>query len=467
MNGLNLKIFKTYDIRGIYPTDINEKNICYIVKAIYSFFSQDLHRDNLSIVLGHDMRISSPSLFQQAKKSLVELGATVIDIGLVTTPTVYYATLKYKYDACIQISASHNPKDYNGLKFAKRVGDKLEKIYADNGMADVKRRALENDFIHYSGKGTVIKKDNILKEEVDDAFLFTKTKITKRFKVVADPANAMGSLYLSEVFKRLPCQLIKMNFELDGNFPVHQADPLQFHLLKDLQKKVIQEKADFGIAPDGDGDRVFFIDEKGDIIPASLITSFISAELLSQNIGSKILVDITNTRNVINVCKNFGGQAVISHVGHSLITEQLNRENAIFAGESSGHYYFRETGGAESSIRVVLYVLKVLQREAKPLSVILKKYISSYQSGEINFIVPLELNNKQIMDSVQKTYTNGKSSNFDGIAVDFPDWRFSIRSSNTEPLLRLNVEAKTKKLVETKTSELKKTILAFGAKAKI
>ena len=273
----------------------------------------------------------------------------------------------------------------------------------------------------------------------------------------------MGSVFLDELFTHVDADIVRMNWELDGSFPAHQADPLQFNLWGDLRKRVVSEHADFGIMPDGDGDRVFFVDEKGDIIPATLITALISREILTRHPGERILVDIRYIRNVGAVVEKYGGELSISQVGHALITEQLNKEHAFFAGESSGHYYFRETGGAESSARVILYVLDALSRANKPLSHLLVGFATSVESGETNFRLNDGITGAQITQSIVSAYKDGELSELDGIAVTYPDWRLSIRSSNTEPLIRLNVEGATETLVKEKNKELTERILNVGA----
>ena len=458
---MNPKLFKVYDIRGIYPTDINEKNIKIIIKAIYSLFKEKLKKTNLTVVLGRDMRLSSPSLFKAAKEALLELGVTIIDIGLSSTPTVYFAVIHNKYDAGIQISASHNPSQWNGIKFFYRQGKKLVKISKNTGMEVVKNLTLKNKFNFSIKPGKIIKKD-VLKDEVNFAFDLVKPKI-KKLKVVADTANAMGGPYLEEIFKRTNCELIKMNFNLDGNFPSHEANPLKFKLLKPLQEKVIQEKADFGISTDGDGDRIFFIDEKGQIVPATLISSLVAKEILIKKPGEKILVDIRYTQNTINAVKKFGGIPIINVVGHSLITEHLNKVNGAFSGESSGHFFFRETGGAESAIRIIFYVLDSISKQNKPLSKIIDKLHTSFESSEFNFTLPKNITAKDFLNKILVNYKSGKVSWMDGLTVDYPDWRFNIRSSNTEPLIRLNLEAKSEPLMKNKLHEVRDKILLLGA----
>lgn len=444
-------IFKSYDIRGIYPGEINEENIVQIVRAIYKFFLQSNSKKSLKIVLGRDMRVSSPSLFEKASQALVDVGAQVIDIGLVSTPTFYFAVNNYDYDAGIQISASHNPKEYNGLKIVKKIDKGILKIGANTGMHEIKKMALEGVSFEEVQKGSIIKHEGVLIDEVKNALEIAHQPEIKEFKVVADPANAMGALYIDELFKHINGNLIKMNFELDGTFPVHQPDPLQFETLKDLQKRVVEEKADLGLAPDGDADRLYFIDEKGGIVLPSSITSLVARELLQVEKGGKIVVDLkyifTPKKNV----EEFGGELVISKTGHAYITESMHNNESLFAGEASGHFYWGATGGAESPMPVILLILSVMTRENKSLSVLAEEVRSSHESGEINFKVK---NATEIMEKLKEHYSNGQFSDLDGIAINYPDWRFSLRSSNTEPLLRLNIETHKHLDVQTKKQEI-------------
>jgi phosphomannomutase len=463
---MNASIFKAYDIRGIYPTDLNEEAMESIIRSIYAFFKRDLKKDTVSVVLGRDMRTMGPALFEVAKKTLVACGAEVIDIDLVSTPTFYYSVLKYSYDAGIDITASHNPKEWAGIKFVKRDGNKIIKIGKSTGMNDIKEMALKGDFPEYTNDGTVTERTDVLDDEITDALETVDVSLLKKFKVACDPANGMGSLYVAKLFEKVGGELVTMNFDLDGTFPAHQADPLDFNNLIPLQDKVKEVKADFGIEPDGDGDRVFFIDEKGQVVPATFISSLIAQEILKEHPNETIVVDIRYTRNVSEVVKNNGGKIFVSKVGHAFITEDVNREGAYFAGESSGHFYFGETGGAESAVRVIIYILKALSESGKPLSELLSGLVSSYESGERNFVLPEGGDSKALMEEIVKEHEDGELSRLDGISIDYPDWRMSIRSSNTEPLLRLNVEAKSEELMKEKFQELTDRILQSGAKEK-
>lgn len=455
---INPVIFKGYDIRGIYPTDINEENITAIISAIYKFLGKDKKPcEPLSLVVGTDMRLSSPSLTEAAIRTLVYLGAKVIDIGIVSTPTFYFAVSHYGYESGIQITASHNPKEWNGIKIVKKGPNGLIKIGKATGLEEIKKMAISENVAmpQDSVPGSVEKKEGILEDETLNSLKMTGNPEIKRFKIVADAANAMGSSYLNALFKIISQDLIRMNFELDGSFPAHQPDPLQKETLSELRKRVVSEKADLGLAPDGDGDRLFFLDEKGNIIPPTIITSIVAAELLKKHPGETILVDIRYLLTPEKIIGENGGKMRIVKVGHAYITESLNKDGGIFAGESSGHYFFRETGNAESQMPVILTILKVLTEFNRPFSQLIEKFRRSYESGEFNFKVA---DPTRIMEELKKKYKDGRINTMDGVAINYPSWRFSVRTSNTEPLLRLNVESYREETMQEKREEIIKII---------
>lgn len=463
MSPIDPTIFKAYDIRTTYPDKINEENMEDIVRAIYAFFKNKLQKSDYTVALGHDMRLSSPGLYKVALDTLIKSGALVIELGLAPTPTVYFAVQKYGYDAGIQISASHNPPAYNGIKMVLRYEGMLIKIGKITGIDEIKEIALNKQFSEYQPGGNSTLKSEVLQEEISSALKFINPDNLHDLSIVVDPGNAMGILPVEELFKKITAKLIKINFELDGTFPAHQPDPLQYKTLKQLQQSVIDNKASLGIATDGDGDRTMFIDEKGAVIPATYITALIAKEILAVKPGAKIMVDIRYVRNVANIVTKLGGQIIYTKVGHAFITENLNREGAEFAGESSGHFFFKETGGCESSVRVILYVLKAMVESKKPISEMIAELHSSFESGEFNFSLPNSVNKVELISSIVKQYSTGILSKLDGIAIDFSDWRFSIRSSNTENLLRLNVEGDSQAIVSDKVNKLKSMILATGA----
>lgn len=452
-------IFKSYDIRGIYPTQINEENIETIIKAIYKFFYDSIQKPKPSIVLAYDMRLSGPQLFEKAKKTLVEMGANVIDVGQLSTPSFYFTVFHYKYDCGIQITASHNPKEWNGMKFVKYTPKGLIKIGKPTGMDEVKQMALDGVSFTTTTKGTLTQKQGILEDEVNTTLELLGNPQVKKLKIVADPGNAMGAQYIGALFEKVPVDLVKMNFDLDGNFPVHEPNPLDFETLKDLQKKVLQEKADLGIATDGDGDRIYFIDEKGSIIPATSITSIVARELLKKYPGDIIYFDIRDILGPQKIVEEFGGKSEIVRVGHAYITEAMNKTGGIFAGESSGHMFFRANGNAESNLPVIMIILKAISEEGKPLSEIVEELRRSHESGEFNFKVS---NSNDILDQLKDKYKDGELWELDGVSVSYGNWRFNVRTSNTEPLLRLNVEGYDKDITDQKFKELKEFISSIA-----
>lgn len=449
-------IFKGYDIRGVYPTEYNEENIVPIVRAVYKFLhSGKPENEPLTLVVGTDMRTSSPSLTKIAIDTLVALGAHVIDVGVVSTPTFYFAVSHYGYESGMQITASHNPKEWNGMKIVKNSPQGLIKIGKAGGLMDIKDMAIKGESLPSQPGGTVEKKIGILEEEVKNSLRIVGNPPINKFKIVADPANAMGSQYVGALVEHVPQDLVKMNWELDGTFPAHQPDPLQLETLVDLQKRVVAEHADLGLAPDGDGDRLFFIDEKGQIVPPTIITSIISCDLLKRYPGETVLVDIRYLLTPKKILEENGGKMVVTKVGHAYITEGLHDSGGIFAGESSAHYFFRETGNAESQMPVILTVLKTMTAEGKTLSELVEEFRRSHESGEFNFKVK---NAIEILNAAKEQYKDGELEDMDGIAVTYPTWRFSMRTSNTEPLLRLNVESYDKAEMEAKRDELQQFI---------
>lgn len=450
------KIFKSYDIRGIYPVELNEENVIPITRAIYKFFlDKSPGKDSLSVVVGQDMRVSSPAIFKSVSETLISMGAQVIDPGLVSTPTFYFTVFSHKYDCGIQITASHNPKDYNGLKIVMYSPQGLIKIGKSTGMDDIKSLVLKEIDMPKKEGGEIIRKEGMVVEEVENALRISGNPQIKPLKVVADPANAMAALYIEELYKHIPGELIKMNFRLDGTFPAHAADPLDPENVADLQKKVLEEKADLGIATDGDGDRLFFIDEKGQTVPPSHITALVARDLLKKFKGEKIVADIRYILTPKKIIEENGGTFVITKVGHAFITEKLHECGAIFAGESSAHYFFKETGNAESQLPIILIVLKTITEEGKSLSQIISGISRSFESGETNFKVN---NAPEIIQSIKDEFSDGEISEIDGVAITYSDWRLSLRCSNTEPLLRLNIEAETNEVLKEKVTQVKDLI---------
>jgi phosphomannomutase len=444
-------IFKSYDIRGIYPTQINEENFGQVVTAIYAFFQKKTGKEQVTLVIGADMRISSPALFKVATDMLLSLGSNLVNVGLVSTPTFYFAITHYECDAGIQVTASHNPKEWNGLKFALKQANGILKIGKPTGMEEIKKMAAEGITLPKRTGGAIREIQGVYEEEVINGLSLWKNPQVKKFKIVADPANAMGITYINALEKKVSMDLVRMNFELDGNFPVHQPDPMQPKNLIDLQKRVLEEKADLGLAPDGDGDRLFIIDEKGEVVPPPQIIGILSKELLKQYPGSTIVVDQKYYFTAKKIVEENGGRLELSPTGHAFITEKMGKVNAIFAGEASAHYYYQTTGNAESQVCTIIGLLKVLTEEGRPLSVLANECRRSYESGEINFEVT---NAQEIFDALKQKYNDGELSEMDGVTVTYPAWKFNLRTSGTEPLIRFNLEAYDKQVMENKQTEL-------------
>lgn len=448
-------IFKSYDIRAVYPKQINEENIQIIAQAIYKVVSGKLGKEKFKMAVGQDMRLSSPSLSIKLKDALVSCGLDVVDFGLVSTPTFYFGVYNKGYDAGIQLSASHNPKEYNGLKIVINSPQGLIKIGKSTGMEEVKNASLESQGLINVPGGTLIEDKDVLSIEVKNSIKVAGNPKINEFKIVADAANSMGAQYLEELMKNIPGNLVRMNFDLDGSFPSHQPDPLNPENLVDLQKKVKSENADIGFAPDGDGDRFFFIDERGEIVPPSTITSLVAREILKKHPGATILFDIRYILGPSKIIEENGGKCDITKVGHAFITEKMHETGALFAGESSSHFFYKETGNGEAPLPVVITVLGVMTREGKKLSELVEEMRRSYESGEFNFKVS---NAAEILETLKARYSDGELNDMDGIAITYPNWRFSVRTSNTEPLLRLNVEALESSIMERKRDELQKEI---------
>lgn len=433
-------IFKAYDIRGIYPTEINEDIAHKIGIAISQFLGKG------TVVVGRDMRTSSLSLFQHLSSGLNEGGLDIIDIGLVTTPMISFATAHYHYDGGMMITASHNSKEYNGLKICKR---NAHPVSYETGIGEIEKK------IQAPSKSTVRhKKGKIYTKDVFDDYVqhvLRFSKKVKKLKVVVDAGNGMGGVIAPKLFKFLPCDMIPLYFELDGTFPHHDANPLEPENMQDLIKEVLKHKADLGVAFDGDADRVMFVDNEGQIVSADIATALIAKEFLKHHPGETILHDLRSSWIVKEEIEKLGGKAKMCRVGHAFIKQALREMNGIFAGELSGHYYFRDNFFADSAAIALVMMLNVISEEDKPFAKIIAPLKRYHSTGELNSKVK---DPDQLMNKIEKKYAHGNVFHLDGLSVEFDDWWFNLRKSNTEPLLRLNVEAKTSELLKEKSKEI-------------
>lgn len=448
-------IFKAYDIRGIYPDELNEALAYQIGRAYAVLRQKELGRKSMKIAVGHDMRLSSPSLFAEMKRGLKEQGADVVDIGLVSTPTFYFAVSYYNYDGGLLISASHNPKEYNGIKI---VREKAKPLGNGTGMEELKEIVRSGEFSESDYLGTeeinncVLEDETILCEKYSDL-----TKI-KPMKIVIDTANSMGIVYLERLFKDLPqLTIIKMNDKLDGTFPAHQADPLQEKNIKDLEERVLTEKADLGIATDGDGDRIFFVDNLGKRIRPEIMRGILAQTFLKDNPGATICYDIRPGRITEDMILEAGGKPSVTKVGHSLIKRQMIETGAVFGGESSGHFFVQFPHGTyEAPMVVTLRFLQVISESNLSVTDYVKPLDKYFHSGEINFKVS---DKERILEALKTKYADAEINPLDGLSFTYTDFWFNVRASNTESLLRLNLEAKSKEVMEEKLTEIKKVIL--------
>ncbi len=440
------EIFKAYDIRGIYPKEINEKAAYAIGRALVEFTKAK------RIVVGRDMRVSSPSLEEALIDGIITQGADVIKIGLTTTPMLYFASGRLDVDAGVIITASHNPSQYNGMKFCRR---KAVPIGEGSGMEEIKNLVLKNKFSKVIHKGS-IEEDFILEKRYRDYVITFLNKEEGKKKIIFDFGNGMAALD-KKIYDELSDYIepIYLYEKLDGNFPNHEANPLKATTLEDLQKKVIEEKADMGIAFDGDGDRIGFVDETGEIVPMDYMIGLLAKEVLRKNPGGLILMDLRSSNAVKEYIEENGGKVHRCRVGHSLIKKQMREENAIFAGELSGHYFFEENFKAEMAPLAAVMIINLLNETGKALSVFTKDLKRYYHSGEINSEVE---DKEKVFKELKEKYSNGKLNELDGIRIDYENWWFNVRASNTEPKIRLNLEAKTKELMEEKRNEILKII---------
>jgi phosphomannomutase len=448
---INPSVFKAYDIRGIYSEDFDEETAYKIGRAFVIFLSRKDKK--LNIVVGRDNRLSSPKVSKSLIKGILTEGANVIDIGLATTPMFYFAVAHFNFDAGIVVTASHNPKEYNGFKL---VREKAVPISGETGINKIKEIVLnlekEKEGI---SKGKIIKKE-ILKDYANFVLKDLNKEKIKPLKIVIDTANSISGILIPEIFKKTSFKIFHIFSKLDGSFPNHPADPLKKENLTDLQEEIKKQRADLGVAFDGDGDRIIFVAENGEIIPAYLILSIVSEIILKDKKGEKVLYDLRAGNIAKETIERSGGVALMSRVGHSFIKERMRKEDILLTGELSGHYYFRGNYFFESPFFILFKIIEKISESGRPLSELIKKYKKYFHSGEINFKV--EDKDKKIKE-LENYFKEGEISHLDGIRIDFPDWWFNVRPSNTEPLLRLVVEAKTEKLMEEKKEEIEKLIL--------
>jgi len=447
MKKIDPQIFKAYDIRGIYPEQLNGEISYKIGKA----FVQYLKPQNVAV--GRDIRLSSEVLWKNLTQGITDSGCDCIDLGVCSTDGLYFTVGKFGYDSGIIITASHNPPQYNGMKMCTKEAVPLS---GERGLDKIKDLVSRDDFPKEKRKkrGKIEKKD-ITQDYIQHVLSFIDPKKIKPFKIVIDAGNGVAGKIVPDVFSQLPCQVIPMFFELDGSFPNHLPSPIEPENIKPLQKKVLEEKADLGAAFDGDADRMFLVDQKAQRIGGDMATALVAKNLLKKEKRATILYNLICSKTVPQVIKDEGGIPIRTRVGHALIKPLMREYNAIFGGEHSGHFYFKNNWFADSGLIALLICLELLSQEEKPLSFLIESIDRYQRSGEINFRVE-DIPGK--LKQIEKHFHDGKIDHLDGLTVEYEDWWFNLRPSNTEPLMRLNLEAEDKKLLEKKKQILFKLI---------
>jgi phosphomannomutase len=439
---VNLDIFKSYDVRGIYPRELDEPTAEAIGRAFVDFLGAR------SVAVGRDMRMSSQPLFEAFARGVTTQGAGVVDLGLTSTDELYFAVGKFGYPAGAMITASHNPKEYNGFKLCREQAIALS---ADTGVYAIRDLVARGAFTPAATPGRIERHD-VLPDFVDHCLSFIDPKNIKPLRIVVDAGNGMAGHIVPAVFRKLPLEVIPLYFELDGSFPNHPASPIEPENMADLQAAVRAHNADLGAAFDGDADRVFITDERGELVGGDMVTALVAKMLLRSHPGSTILYNLICSRGVPELIGASGGEAVRTRVGHSIIKQVMRDRNAIFGGEHSGHFYFRDHYYADSGLIALLVVLELVSQEDRKVSELLRPLDRRFRSGEINSRVadiPAKL------AELERHYGDSREiDHLDGVTIQYADWWCNIRPSNTEPLLRLNVEADSAELLARKRDEV-------------
>jgi phosphomannomutase len=442
------RIFKAYDVRGVVPEELNA-DVARRIGAAFAEWSAAPE-----ILIGRDARLSSPELAGALIDGIASRGVDAVDLGLASTDLVYFASGSLER-AAVMITASHNPKDYNGLKFclpgAKPVGE-------GSGLEEIRALAEKGEAILGTGHGDVRQAD-LLDRYVDHVLGFVDVARIRPLRVAVDTANGMGGLVVPAVMERLPVTLHHLYPELDGTFPNHPADPIDPENQRDLKAAVLEQGADLGMAFDGDADRIFLVDEGANDVSGSLLTALVAVSMLGHEPGAKIVYNVICSWVVPEVIREHGGDPIRSRVGHSFIKQVMAETGAIFGGEHSGHYYFRKNFRADSGLIAGVIALGELSKETHPLSELLGPYRRYADSGEINLRVE---DQEATIERVAEALADGRQDRLDGLTVEFDDWWCNVRPSNTEPLLRVNVEAKTDELLAQATRRVLSLIRGEG-----
>ncbi|MFA5877800.1 MAG: phosphomannomutase/phosphoglucomutase [Candidatus Staskawiczbacteria bacterium] len=437
-------IFKSYDIRGTYPEEMNEEAAYSIGQGLVEYTGAK------KVAIGRDMRISSPQLFEALCRGVIEAGSDVCDLGKIATEVLYFTIGKYGYDAGVMITASHNPKEYNGFKIIKKVGD---------GFRMIRGRDLYDTVVNV---GLLASKDKgkIEKVDVTPAFLdyilsLVDLSKMKAKKIVVDAGNGMAGLVVPLLADRLPVEIIPLNFELDGSFPAHPSNPLEKGVMDEVKGRVKKEKADFGFIFDGDADRIFLIDERGNSAQADVTLLLLAKYFLDRNPGASIVYNAICSRSVPETIKKLGGIAFKCPVGFVNVQDKLIETNGLMGGELSSHYCFKDNYYGDSGFLAFLILLQIISESNKKVSELVANLSPYFKSPEINFRVE---DKDSILNKVKEKYSDGNQEYLDGVTVEYENWWFNVRPSNTEPLLRVTIEADNESLLEEKIKDLSELV---------
>jgi phosphomannomutase len=441
---LDPAVFKAYDVRGIYPDELDEAGAYAIGRAYVEQFEPK------RIAVGRDTRVSSPSMAAATIEGAASAGADVVDIGLVGTEMLYFAVGDLELDGGIQVTASHNPKEYNGMKIVRRGA---MPVGGDSGLLDIRDRALAISDMSGGQTPGQVREEDVFPGFVDKVLSFVELDEVERRRVVIDAANGMAGVMLPPVLERIPIDAVPYFFEPDGTFPNHAPNPLLPENREFVIGRVLEDKAELGVAFDGDADRCFFIDDTGAFVPGDFVTALLAESMLEKYPGSKIIYDVRASWAVRETIERAGGIPLINRVGHAFIKERMRKEDAVFAGEVSGHYYFRDFYQADSGVIPFLLMLELVSKRGNPLSELLSPFRDRYfLTGEIN--VPVTDVAVKLQEIKERLGSEGEVSHLDGISIEAEDWHLNVRPSNTEPLLRLNLEARSKEVMEQKRDEV-------------
>jgi phosphomannomutase len=443
---INRDIFKAYDVRGLYPGEINEEVATLIGRGLAAYLRVP------AIAVSRDMRLSSPALAAAFIDGVRTQGTVVIDYGMMGTDMLYFAVVRDGLGGGAQITASHNPKQYNGVKMVRAEALPLS---GDAGIGDIRDMIATDRLPPPAARPGALSSRDVVSDYVEKVMSFVDVSTIKPFSVVLDAGSGMAGLAAPAMFDRLPCKTTKLCFAIDGNFPTHEANPLIEENRLDITAEVMKQKADIGIAWDGDADRCFFIDGSGEFISGDFVTALLAEAFLLKHPGSTIVYDLRASHAVKDVVAQYGGRALMNRVGHAFIKQRMREEDAVFGGEVTGHYYFRDYYYADNGLIPALLMLELMSKKNKSLRDLLQPFRERYFiSGEINTKLASMQEVPKKLATIEARYADATLARMDGLSVDYSDWHFNVRPSNTEPLLRLNLEAASPEMMERRRDEV-------------